>query len=187
VRTWIDAGASDWSVGSFQTIAPFVTLTTPNGGELLRRGLNYFIKWRDNIPENVVLELYKSGVFVRTISTNAPSSGAFQWQVPLSLSPGNDYSIKITSTTNAAMADVSDAPFNIDAPSIDTRSLAHLADGRFRFAFTAFGSTQAVVSASSNLVFWEDLGIVTLTNGNATFTDNSSSNFLARFYRVHLP
>jgi hypothetical protein len=187
VRTWNDAGASDWSVGSFHTIAPFVTLTTPNGGELWRRGLSYFIKWRDNIPENVVLELYKSGVFVRTISTNAPSSGAFQWQVPLGLSPGNDYSIKITSTTNAAMADISDAPFNIDAPSIDTRSQVYLPDGRFRFAFTAFGSTQAVVSASSNLVLWEDLGIVTLTNGSATFTDNSSSNFLARFYRVHLP
>jgi len=187
VRTWNDAGASDWSVGSFRTIAPFVMVTTPNGGELWRRGLSYFIQWRDNIPENVILGLYKSGVLVRTISTNAPSTGAFQWQVPLDLSPGNDYSIKITSATNASLADVSDAPFNIDAPSIDARSLVRLPDGRFTFAFTAYGSTQAVVSASSNLVFWQDLGIVTLTNGSASFTDNTSSGVLARFYRLRLP
>jgi hypothetical protein len=187
VRTWNDAGASDWSVGSFRTIAPFITVTAPNGGELWRRGLSYFIQWQDNIAENVVLELYKSGTLVRTVSSNAPSTGAFQWQVPLDLNPGNDYSIKISSATNASLADVSDAPFSIDAPAFDARSLARLPDGRFTFAFTAFGSTQAVVAASSNLVNWQDLGIVTLTNGSASFTDNTSSNLPSRLYRLRLP
>ncbi len=187
VRTWNDAGASDWSIGSFRTIAPFVAVTTPNGGELWRRGLSYFIQWRDNIPENVVIDLYKAGLLIRNISTNAPSTGAFQWQVPLDLSPGNDYSIRISSATNATLSDVSDANFNIDAPVIDARSLARLLDGRFSFAFTSFGATQMTVSASTNLVSWQDLGVVPLTNGSGSFTDNASTNFASRFYRLHLP
>jgi hypothetical protein len=187
VRTWNDAGASGWSVGSFRTIAPLLTLSTPNGGERLRRGSSYFIQWQDNLPENVLLELYKSGTFLRTISTNAPSTGAFQWQVPLDLTPGSDYAIKITSRTNSALFDMSDASFNIDVPVIDARSLVRLADGRFSFALAAFGSTQVNVSVSTNLVLWQDLGNVTLTNGSATFTDDTSINFANRFYRLRLP
>jgi len=145
------------------------------------------VEGRDNIPENVILELYKAGALARTISSNAPSTGAFQWQVPLDLSPGNDYSIRISSATNASLYDVSDANFNIDVPTIDARSLVRLPDGRFSFAFTAFGASQVTVSASTNLVFWQDLGIVPLSNGSASFTDNTSTNLLSRFYRLRLP
>jgi len=187
VRTWNDAGASDWSVSSFRTIAPFITVTTPSGGELWRRGLSYFIRWHDNVPENVIIDLYQAGTLVRNISTNAPSTGAFLWQVPLDLSPGNDYSIRISSATNASLYDVSDANFNIDVPTIDARSLVRLPDGRFSFAFTAFGASQVTVSASTNLVFWQDLGVVPLTNGSASFMDNASTNFSNRFYRLRLP
>jgi hypothetical protein len=187
VRTWNDAGASDWSLGTFRTIAPFVTVSSPNGGELLRRGFSYFIQWRDNLAENVNLDLYKAGAFLRTISTNVPSNGALQWQVPLDLNPGNDYSIKITSATNSALSDFSDAPFSIDAPNIDPHSLGQLPDGRFTFSVTAYGSSQLTVSGSTNLVYWQDLGVVPLVNGTGTFTDNTSTNFPRRFYRLHLP
>jgi len=162
-------------------------MTSPNGGELLRRGLRYFVKWQDNIPENINLELYKGGVMLQSIVTNAPSNGAFQWQVPLNLSPGNDYTIKITSATNSALTDFSDRPFSIDAPFIDPKSLGKLSDGSISFGFTAFGSTQVVVSASSDFVFWQDLGLVNVTNGVASFVDTGVTNFPMRFYRLRLP
>jgi Developmentally Regulated MAPK Interacting Protein./Arylsulfotransferase (ASST). len=187
VRTHNDGGVSGWSVGSFRTIAPYVTMVFPNGGELFRRGLRYFVKWQDNIPENINLDLYKGGARLRGIVTNAPSSGAFQWQVPLDLTPGSDYSIKIISATNSAMADFSDQPFSIDAPLIDTKSIARLPDGSFSFGFTAYGSTQVVVAASSDFVLWQDLGLVNLTNGVASFVDTSVTNFPMRFYRLRLP
>jgi len=187
VRTWNDAGASGWSVGSFSTIPPFITVTSPKGGELWRRGLKYFIQWQDNVPENVIIELYKAGSLLRTVSTNAPSNGAFQWLVPLDLNPGSDYAIKITSVTNASLSAISAAPFSIDAPVIDAKSLGRLPDGRFTFSFTAFGSTQASVWASTNLVLWQSLGSVTLTNGGASFMDGTASNYPARFYRLRLP
>jgi hypothetical protein len=105
----------------------------------------------------------------------------------LGLTPGNDYSIRITSSTNSALFDVTDAPFNIDMPFIDTTSLTRLPDGRFSFALTAPGAAQATVQGSTNLKFWQDLQSLPLTNGSAVFTDNSATNFLDRFYKLHVP
>jgi hypothetical protein len=187
VRTWNDAGASSWAVGSFSTVAPFMTVTAPNGGENWRRGLKYFIQWNANISENVIIDLYKAGAFVSTIASNAPAAGAFQWQVGLNLTPGNDYSIRIRSATNSALFDMSDAPFSIDMPYIDTHSLVRFPDGRFSFGLVAPGASQATVFGSTNLQFWQPLQSIPLTNSAAVFTDTSSTNLPIRFYRLHVP
>ncbi len=105
----------------------------------------------------------------------------------MGLNPGSDYSIKIRSATNAALYDVSDMPFSIDAPVIDARSVTRLLDGRISFGLTAAGSTQATVLGSTNLTTWEDLQSLTLNNGSAVFTDDTATNFPLRFYRVRVP
>ena len=117
VNTSNDGGTSDWSAGAFQTVAPMIVLTVPNGGEAWQRGLKYFIQWNDNLAEDAVLDLYKGGVFLRSLATNA-STGAYRWQVGLDLVPGNDYSIKISSATHGELFDSSDRPFNLDVPKI---------------------------------------------------------------------
>jgi len=117
VRTWNEGGESDWSMDSFQTIAPTIAVTFPNGGESLQPGLTYFISWKDNVAENVVIDLYKNGVFQRSLVTNA-STGSYRWEVGLGLVPGNDYSIKISSTVTGTLFDSSDLPFSIGAPII---------------------------------------------------------------------
>ena len=185
VRTWNDAGSSGWAVGSFNTVAPFITVTAPNGGENWRRGVKYFIQWNANLAENVALELYKAGAYVSTISSNAPATGAFQWQVGLGLTPGNDYSIKIRSVTNSALFDVSDAPFSIDMPYIDATTLVHYPDGRFSFSLVAPGAAQATVLGSTDLQFWQTLQSLPLTNSAAVFTDTNTTPI--RFYRLHVP
>jgi hypothetical protein len=119
VNTSNDGGTSDWLSGAFQTLAPMIKVTVPNGGEAWQRGLKYFIQWQDNIAENVVIDLYKSGVFLKSLATNA-LTGAFQWQIGLNLVPGNDYSIKISSATNGSLFGTSDMPFNIDVPKINS-------------------------------------------------------------------
>ena len=117
VSTSNDGGTSDWSVSAFQTVAPMIAVTVPNGGEAWQRGLKYFIQWRDNIAEDVVIDLYKSGVFLTSLATNA-STGAYLWQVGLDLVPGNDYSIRISSAANGDLFGSSDMPFYIDVPKI---------------------------------------------------------------------
>ena len=108
-----DFSDSNWSTGSFATVPPMVEVTAPNGGEELQRGLSYFIKWNDNIDEDVVLELYKGDTLVQTIDT-VPSIGAYEWEVDLALDPGCDYFIKVKSSTNGALFDMSDGAFSLD-------------------------------------------------------------------------
>lgn len=186
VRTWNDAGPSDWSTGSFMTVAPFITVTAPNGGEMWRRGLTYFVRWQGNIGENVVIDLYKAGTYVTTIATNAPSTGAYQWQVGLDLVAGNDYSIRIASSTNSALFAVSQAPFSVDMPYIDPSSIGVRA-GQFSFNLVAPGASDISVFASTDFVNWELIQTVPVTNGAASFTDSSATNSAMRFYRLSIP
>ena len=105
----------------------------------------------------------------------------------MDLAPGNNYSIRITSLTNSALFAVSPAVFSIDPPTIIPLSLASRVDGRFTFNISAPGSTQVDVLASTNLLTWQDLGLVPLVNGAASFTDDASTNYSRRFFRLRLP
>ncbi len=188
VRTVNDGGTGPWAVGSFQTAAPFVQVTVPDGGEAWRRGLSYFIQWKDNLAESVRIDLYKGGVLVVNITTNAPFAGAYRWPVPPNLTTGSDYTIQITSVTNSALSTTSAQPFSIvDPPAVTPGSLAPLPDGRIQFSVTAPGASTVTVLGSTNLSTWEDLQTVPLTNGTALFIDNGATNFSQQFYRLRIP
>ena len=113
VSTINDAGASEWSEDVFETVTPTIEVTLPNGGEQWQRGIEYFIRWNDNLAEDVVIELYKGQSLLQTIDT-VPSTGAYKWEVDLELETGEDYSIQIRSMVNEVMADMSDAAFTIN-------------------------------------------------------------------------
>jgi hypothetical protein len=186
VKTWNEGGEGDWSTGAFQTTAPFVQVTAPHGGEAWRRGLPYFVQWKDNLAESVRIDLYKGGSLVANITTNALYNGAFQWPIPYSSTPGSDYTIKITSATNSALSATSAQSFSIiDAPVITTSSATRLPGGGLQFGITALGAAQATVWGSSILspANWQNLGPVTLTGGRGTFTNIPP--YL--FYRVSVP
>ena len=113
VSTTNSGGTGQWATQSFTTAPTTIQVTVPNGGESWQRGLSYFIRWNDNLAADVAIELYKGDTFVQTIMDQAPSIGAYEWEVDLDLEPGNDYSIRITSAIDAAIADDSDAAFTI--------------------------------------------------------------------------
>jgi hypothetical protein len=112
VRTINDGGIGDWSTRSFTAVAPKIEITAPNGGEQWQRGLTVFIRWHDNVSEDVVIELYRGESVVETIAT-VPSTGAYEWEVGLDLEPGDDYSVQVKSTADKAVADASDATFTV--------------------------------------------------------------------------
>jgi hypothetical protein len=105
-------GTSEWATRSFTTVAPTAEVIVPNGGEQWQRGLNYFIQWNDNLAEDVVIELYKSGTMLQIIDT-VSGIGAYEWEVDLALETGDDYSVAVKSTVDDTIIDVSDAPFII--------------------------------------------------------------------------
>jgi hypothetical protein len=188
VKTLNDGGESDWSIGSFSTVGPSINLTFPNGGEAFQRGLPVFIRWTDNIPEDVVIQLYQGTTLVKTLATNAPSNGAFRWQIGLDLPAATGYSITIGSSTNSALSASTTAPFSIiDVPAVKPAQVMRLPDGKLQLTLSVPGAPQASVLVSSDLSSWQLLGSVPLVNGNATFVDAAATNSSARFYRLRVP
>jgi len=96
----------------------FITVTSPNGGENWQAGSSQVISWNDNLSENVKIELYKGGSFHSTISISTTSDGSRTWDIPLALTSGSDYSIKISSVDSVSVFDFSDANFTIYPPVI---------------------------------------------------------------------
>lgn len=188
VKTVNAGGASDWSAASFQTVPPSLQMMFPNGGEALQRGRKYFIRWSNNIAENVTIQLYRGGSLVKTISTNAPSTGAYLWQVGFDLTPGSNYAIKISSPTDMALSTASAANFSvIDAPSVTPGSVGRLPDGRVQFSISAPGASQVSVLGSPDLVTWQLLQTLPLSSGSAVYTDSAPANALGFFYRLRVP
>jgi hypothetical protein len=96
-----------------------ITVSTPNGGETWQTGTTQTISWTytGNPGSYVRIELFKNGVLNRTIATRtsigSSGSGSYNWRIPSTQTPGTDYKIKITSTTNSSYSDTSDNNFTI--------------------------------------------------------------------------
>lgn len=189
VKTSNDGGDGSWAAGAFQTMAPFVQVKAPNGGEAWRRGMPYFVQWNDDLGENVTIDLYKGGAFLRNVATNVPSTGAYKWSIPYSLLvPGSDYSIRITSATNSALFGASSQTFSIvDPPAFTAGPGAILSGGGVQFGLSAPGAATATVWASTNLVSWQSLQSVPITNGSAVFVDSAAPAAPQRYYRLSVP
>ena len=114
IRAVNEGGASDWASASFATVPPMLQMTYPAGGEVWQRFQVVTIRWVDNIPENVALDLYLDGVSNRTFVASTPSSGSYGWTVGqfAVLPQSTNYTVKIRSTTNPALFDFSH-PFSI--------------------------------------------------------------------------
>jgi hypothetical protein len=98
--------------GFHQTLLMMVTYPS-NAGIVWNPGTIYTITWQDYTDPYVRIELLKGGIVVRTIASSRVNSGSMNWNVAANLAPGNDYKIRITSTTTPAISDVSDNNFTI--------------------------------------------------------------------------
>jgi hypothetical protein len=117
-----NASTTDMSDDSFTINGPppsSITVTLPNGGEAWRAGTSQAIKWTyaGNAGMSVRIELLKGSRVNRVITSSAPigsnGSGSYAWRVPSTQVKGNDYTIRITSVQNTAIADTSDTFFVI--------------------------------------------------------------------------
>ena len=91
-----------------------LSVTSPAGGETWVRGFGHDIIWSSSVVlEPVKIELIKSGSTIVIANTVPVADGSCTWLIPTGQTPGNDYTIKISS---GSYADTSD-PFTIAAPS----------------------------------------------------------------------
>ena len=125
-----NSAVNDFSDGNFSVYNQRIVVTTPNGGENWQAGTNQNINWTDNIPDLVRIELYKGGTLNSVIVDSTFSDGQYPWDIPLNLTPGNDYKVKITSLGNSAVNDFSDGNFSVYDQGIIVTTLTEVKTGR---------------------------------------------------------
>jgi M6 family metalloprotease-like protein len=109
-------GTTDASVAFGPYASPnSIVVDGPNGGEFAFWQNTIPITWSASITGNVKIELLKAGVPPLVIAANVvTSTRRFNWVVPTTVRPASDYTIRISSLTNAiAVSDTSDAPFTV--------------------------------------------------------------------------
>ncbi len=97
-----------------------ITVTAANGGEIWKRGTYQYIHWTyTGSPGSYVkIELLKGGTVVnRTITSSASigssGSGSYRWYISTTQTTGADFQIRVTSTSNSSVKDISNAYFSI--------------------------------------------------------------------------
>jgi hypothetical protein len=104
-------------------VQPTITVVSPNGDEVWRRGASQGITWTtSNLTGNVIIELFKGGILNTTINPGALDTGSFSWTIPQSQSLGSNYRIRISSTALQDIFDESDGDFTIDE-GLETKAM----------------------------------------------------------------
>ncbi|MDD1674868.1 MAG: GPI anchored serine-threonine rich family protein, partial [Methanomicrobiales archaeon] len=118
ITSTTNAAITDLSNAYFTIGSPptgTLTVTSPNGGEVWAPGSNHAITWTSSgtVGSYVKMEVLKGSTVVQTLSSSTPNDGSYSWTISTGLTSGSDYRIRITSTTNAAITDISNAYFSI--------------------------------------------------------------------------
>ena len=102
-----------------------IIVISPNGGETLYQGAVTEITWKSNTPGDVRIDLDKGGSPHTVLSASETNDGVYSGTLPAGLPAGADYTVRISSITNPAFTDSSDAPFEIQslAEALDTTGL----------------------------------------------------------------
>lgn len=106
------------SDGNFTISGTGITVKYPSGGETLKPGKKYNIKWNyTGIPgSNVKIELINNGivhVIKSKIGIGKKGVGSCAWTIPKKQAMGDAYAIRITSNSNRLCTDTSDGVFSI--------------------------------------------------------------------------
>ena len=113
---------TDTSNTYFTIVGAAITIISPDGGENWVRGTTQTVRWTytGNPGSSIKIELLRGGVFIRTIVSSVAigpgGNGLYNWTISSYQTPGADYKIRITSTANSSIQDLSNASFTISAP-----------------------------------------------------------------------
>lgn len=97
------------------TPPPVITVTSPNGGELIAPGQPLTISWQTELTNALQIDLLQfEAVYSQTITSSHAISGqgVITWQTPLTL-PHSLYAVRVTDVLSPTQFDESDRPFII--------------------------------------------------------------------------
>lgn len=151
-----------------------ITVTSPNGGEVLQQGTTQNISWSyvGDPGTTVTIDLLKNGVYQYAIASGinigSGGNGSYAWSVPANLN-GADYQIRVTSTADSTFTDTSNIYFTIAPPATIT--------------FTAPNGAEAWETGTTQTITWTyvnnvgtNVAIDLLKNGAYQYTIASSAD-----------
>lgn len=112
VKTTNSAGESEWSkVSSFTAKASFINIKKPDGGEKFNIGKEYYLSWEKNFGDAADVYLLKADLITKKIARTTNSF--ILWEVDLNLPLSDDYKIKVVSSADTSLFDISTNNFSI--------------------------------------------------------------------------
>jgi hypothetical protein len=88
----------------FSLLKKFVEVISPAETELWYKGERHVITWdAKGFSSKVKIELFVDAAIAMTIADNVDNSGRYEWAVPLDVSSGSMYTIKITSVSDESI------------------------------------------------------------------------------------
>ncbi len=103
---------------NFFTIADPRVLYPTDPGITWRVGDGLTFAWSGFAGSSVRIELYNGSTLDRTIASSTANTGSYRWMVPADQTPGSDFRIRITSTSDALQSDESDNTVTIINPRV---------------------------------------------------------------------
>lgn len=160
--------------GTFIVRAPIfsVTVTSPNGGELLCPGTSTNITWNSSNIANIAIDLLQGGVTTATITASTSASlGSYTWNIPVNQVAGNNYSIRLRDVSNASRFDDSNTNFTIGAaPSITGQPMSMT-------VVSGSNATLTVTATGTNLMYQWQVEVTGGTFVNVNGATSSTLNF----------
>ncbi|MBT7144330.1 MAG: hypothetical protein HN894_13460, partial [Bacteroidetes bacterium] len=125
-----------------------LTLTHPNGGELLTISATYYVVWESigNISNVDLSYSTDSGATWDSIASNVPNNGLYSWEIPNT--PSSNALVKVLETGDPAVADISDSTFTITSTFYS--SLMVLAPN----------GGEVITGGSSYEITWSSVGMI---------------------------
>ncbi|HEV8537370.1 MAG TPA: T9SS type A sorting domain-containing protein, partial [Bacteroidota bacterium] len=139
---------------------PFITVTSPNGGENWNVGTTHNITWSQGGIANVMLEYStNAGSTWSTIISSIPASaGTYAWTIPNTLT--SQALVRVSDASNASLNDISNGTFTISPPPSVT--------------VTSPNGGEAWNTLSVHNITWTSVGI---TNVKIEYSTNNGSTW----------
>ena len=159
--------------------SPRITVSNPNTATSWQRGSTQTISWtsKGEVGSNVKIELRRGSSLESVIISTTANDGAYDWSIPSGQALGSDYKVKISSTTDLGIFDLSDVAFSIVAEPASLTSLAlsglnsvnenssnnYIATASFSDGSTAVVTASASWSENSSYASVSSSGVLTTT------------------------
>jgi len=161
-----DSGSGHFSKIIYTIPVPSITVTNPNSSTTWIKGQTYTIQWNDNVPDNVVIRLYRSSSYVASITGSTASDGSYTYAVPTNLTGATNYRVRIYSTASSSISDYSDY-FTIE----DGSSSCETPDGLY-----AYGTNSTTTNLTWNNVIGASSYYLYYWNGSWIYMGNTTGS-----------